>query len=332
MRPVVVTGASLVTPPAPGQDGLLVRRGLLREGLDLQASLSERIPRRMARRMTRLGAMVVCGADAALEDAGLGTREMQAGIASVLGTSYGEIAVACKLFEQGLEPGLSPTAFHNSVHNAPLGYLSIFSGLRGPSLTISDATLSGEESVCEAVSLLEEGAAEAVVAGSGDESCPSIFSPCWREGEDAPRQTARTIESDDRLVTDEGCGFLVLEDEESARARGATVRARLERIDRGGDLAEVLREASSGGEVDCVLIPAGLDREPDPGVASAVRDVLGPDVVVASEGAECGYVPASGVIRCVVALARLADGSRNVLVLGIDLDGQCASIRFSGGS
>jgi 3-oxoacyl-[acyl-carrier-protein] synthase II len=285
----------------------------------------------MARRMTRLGSMVVCGALAALRDAGLDDRESQAGIASVLGTSYGEIAVACKIFEQGLEPGLSPTAFHNSVHNAPLGYLSIFSGMRGPSLTVSDATLSGEEGLTEAVSLLEEGAATAVVVGSGDESCPSIFSPCWREGEDAPRRTARTAESDDRLVTDEGCGFLVLERETPARARGARVRARLERIDRGPDLAAVLREAASGERVDRVLIPAGLDRQPDAGPASVAGDVLGPDVALDSEGGTCGYVPAAGVIRCALALAHLAGGDRRVLSLGIDLDGHCAAVLFSGG-
>ncbi len=285
----------------------------------------------MARRMTRLGGMVVCGAIAALEDAGLGDRDAQAGIASVLGTSYGEIAVACSIFEQGLEPGLSPTAFHNSVHNAPLGYLSIFTGLRGPSLTISDATLSGEEALSEAVSLLREGSASAVVVGSGDESCPSIFSPCWREGEDAPRRTARTVESGDRLVTDEGCGFLVLEEEGSARARGAALRARLERVDRGRDVDVVLRQARSGSEIDCVIIPAGLDREPDPGAAAAVCGVLGPDVPVHSEGAECGYVPAAGAIRGVMALARLAGGRCSVLALGIDLDGHCAAVRFSGG-
>jgi 3-oxoacyl-[acyl-carrier-protein] synthase II len=285
----------------------------------------------MARRMTRLGSMVVAGALASLQDAGLQDRDDQAGIASVLGTSYGEIAVACKIFEQGLEPGLSPTAFHNSVHNAPLGYLSIFSGMRGPSLTVSDATLSGEEGLTEAVSLLEEGAATAVVVGSGDESCPSIFSPCWREGEDAPRATARTAESDDRLVTDEGCGFLVLEREEPARARGARVRARLERIVRGPDVAAALREAASGERVDRVLIPSGLDREPDAGLASVVGDVLGPDVPLSSEGATCGYVPASGVIRCALALAHLAGGDRCVLSLGIDLDGHGAAIRLSGG-
>ncbi len=327
---VVVTGASLVAPPAPGQADLIVRQGLDREGPGLPDALCARVPGRMARRMTRLGGMVVCGAVAALEDAGLGEPGVQAGIASVLGTSYGEIAVACRIFEQGLEPGLSPTAFHNSVHNAPLGYLSIFTGLRGPSLTVSDATLSGEEGLAEAVSLLGEGAAPAVVVGSGDESCPSVFSPCWREGEDAPRQTARTRESGDRLVTDEGCGFLVLEEEDAARARGASVRARLERVERGPDIAGVVGRACRGREVDCVIVPSGLDRETDPAAAAAVRDVLGPDVPVHSEGPECGYVPAAGAIRGVMALDRIAAGSRGVLALGVDLDGHCAAILYVG--
>jgi hypothetical protein len=279
--------------------------------------------------MTHLGSMVVGGAIAALEDAGLGERDLQSPVASVLGTSYGEIAVACRIFEQGLDPGISPTAFHNSVHNAPLGYLSIFSGLRGPCLTISDSTLSGEESVSEAAWLLEEGASPAVVVGGGDESCPSIFSPCWREGEDAPRKTARGAESGEGLVTDEGCGFLVLEREQDALARGRVVEARVEAVVRRRTLAGAIGEAAGSG-VDLVIVPAGLDREPDPEPLRVVRDVLGGSVEVASEGPECGYVPASGVIRCVLALRRIAAGTGSVLVVGVDLDGHAAAIRMTG--
>jgi len=328
--PAAITGASLVVPSRPGDPSLHVLGGISREPLGIDAMLETRIHARMRRRLTRLGAMVVGGAISALDDAGLGDPAVQTDIASIFGTSYGEIAVACRIFESGLDAGMSPTAFHNSVHNAALGYLCMLTGLRGPSLSISDSMLSGEESVAEAVVLLEEGAASAVVAGSGDESCPSMFSPCWRWGEDAPRQTARRIESGDRLVTDEGCGFIVLEGEDHAARRQARVLARIADIARGGDLASALGRVAPG-KVDLVIAPAGLDRETDPGVAAAVREVLGPDVEIASEGTEFGYVPASGIIRCVLGLRRLGEGASTVIVAGIDLDGHAAAIRLSRG-
>jgi hypothetical protein len=293
--------------------------------MELKAVVADHVPGRMRRRMTLMGSMVVGGAAAALDDAGLGERDDQASIGSVFGTSYGEIAVACRIFEQGLDAGISPTAFHNSVHNAPLGYLSIFSGLRGPSLTLSDSTLSGEESMAEAASILSEGAARAVIVGAGDESCPSIFSPCWRTGEDAPRETARSLESGDTLVTDEGCGFLVLEGEQDARERGARIHARLEAVARAGTLSEALEAM---GSVSLAFVPAGLDRKADPDALAVARDVLGPEVEISSEGETCGYVPASGMIRCVLAVGRIAGGARSAAVVGQDLDGHAAAVRL----
>jgi 3-oxoacyl-(acyl-carrier-protein) synthase len=327
MRPLAVTGLACAGPPGPGQDGLVVRQGLGAGERDAASLLSDHVPSRMRRRMTRLARMVCSGALSALEDAGLADPDAQASVASVFGTAYGEIDVACRLFEQGLEPGLSPTAFHNSVHNAPLGYLSIFSGLRGPSLSLSDSTLSGEESLAVAALLLEEGAASAVVAGAGDESCPSIFSPCWRQGEDAPRVTARSRESDDRLVTDEGCGFLVVERLEDARARKAGVHAVIESVVRARDIGEALRATGAGA--DLVMVPAGLDRAMDPVLADAVRRAMGADVRLGTEGDECGYVPASGAIRAALAIRALHGGPGTALVCGEDLDGHAAVVRMT---
>jgi hypothetical protein len=274
--------------------------------------------------------MVCAGAMTALADAGLGDGAFEEPVASIFGTSYGEIAVACRIFENGLDPGLSPTAFHNSVHNAALGYLAMFTGLRGPSLGLSDSTLSGEECIVEAASLIEAGEAPAVVAGAGDESCPSVFSPCWRRGEDAPRRTARSIESEDRLHTDEGCGFVVLETLEDARRRGARVLAVIEALASRPDLGSALGDVLDRGRVDAILVPAGLDRETDPEAAAVAARVAGPGVEIASDGASCGYVPASGVIRCVLAAGRIAAGAGAAITAGIDLDGHAIAIRLAG--
>ncbi len=333
MTVAAITGLSVVAPAFPGAGGLVIRAGTdpADETCAAQEYLSKRIPKRMLRRMTHFGTMVVSGALAALDDAGI-TDDHRAHVGSVLGTAYGEIAVACQIFENGLGPGISPTAFHNSVHNASLGYLSIFGGLRGPSLSISDSTLSGEQALVEASSMLSDPGAGAFVVGSGDESCPSVFSPCWREGEEAPRETARGQESGGIIATDEACGFVVMEVEKRARERGARTIAVVREALAGADPVQVIGAASrEHAAPDVIIVPAGLDRKADAAILEVVRQTFGHGTPVATEGDLCGYVPASGVIRCVMACRMIAHGAASVLVIGKDLDGHCTVVLLDGG-
>jgi hypothetical protein len=327
VRPAAVRGFAIVLPAEAGGTEMLVASGSVDvdRAVAVRTFLAGRVPRRMLRRMTTLGSMVVGGGIAALEHAGVEGEDL-AHAGSVFGTAYGEIAVACRLFEGGLDAGISPTAFHNSVHNASLGYLSMFGGVRGPSLAVSDSTLSGEEAVLEAMSLLEEGAASLVVVGSGDESCPSLFSPCWRAGEEAPRATARSTETRDRLVTDQGAGFLVLGRADDRT--GSAVRAYVTDVSTA-PTAESLLD-SLPPDPDLVVVPADLYRGTDGDLLSLARRRFGPSVPVVSEGALCGYVPAAGVIRCVLATTRVSERGGRAVVLGRDLDDRCAAVTIEG--
>ena len=81
--------------------------------------------RRRATSVTRLALDVAAEA--------LGSAD-PAGIASVFASSGGEVDVIHAIFDQlaGSDRRLSPTAFHNSVHNAASGYWSIATGSRQP--------------------------------------------------------------------------------------------------------------------------------------------------------------------------------------------------------
>lgn len=327
MTLLAIMSTALVVPRTPGDPTLRVYTGPRKtdDAPQVKEALASSIPRRMLRRMTRLGSMVVGGGMHALEGAGYRVPDECTPLGSVFGTAYGEITVACRIFEGGLDSGISPTSFHNSVHNASLGYLSIFGGLRGPSLAISDSTISGEESLWEAASLLVEGSAPAVVVGAGDESCPSVFSPCWVQGEDAPRDTARAHEGSGGVATDEGCGFVVLEDLHAAREAGRRPRALLAAVERADSVAGALERAMvRAGSVQAVVVPAGLNRRMDEATALVVVERLGEHVRLLSEGDCCGYVPASGIIRCVLGVDLVTSGMERVLVVGKDLDGHGA--------
>lgn len=124
-----------------------------------------------ARRLPRIDRMALVAAKLALGDT---SRE---GLGLVVGTGWGGLAATVDFLE-GLAvrgpPFGSPTAFHESVHHAPAGQISIQLGITGPSLTASARELSGEASLRSAWDLLESKRASKVLVVCADEVVPAL--------------------------------------------------------------------------------------------------------------------------------------------------------------
>lgn len=119
---------------------------------------AELLPPMLRRRTSLLTRMAAEVAHQALRRGGLDP----ANTAMIYGSVYGEIRTTLDLLAALLEPGapLSPTKFHNSVHNTAAGYVSITTGNR-----VGDAALSSGPSTL-AAGLLE--AAARVACEGGD--------------------------------------------------------------------------------------------------------------------------------------------------------------------
>lgn len=90
------------------------------------------LPPNERRRTTRLIQMALhCGQDA--------VQEWQGDLATVFASSCGDLEIVDRIMQALKLPArpVSPTLFHNSVHNAPAGYWSILSGSNSPSTSIS---------------------------------------------------------------------------------------------------------------------------------------------------------------------------------------------------
>jgi hypothetical protein len=124
-----------------------------------------------ARRLPRIDRMALLVAKQALGET---PRE---GLGLVVGTGWGGLAATVDFLE-GLAvrgpPFGSPTAFHESVHHAPAGQISIQLGITGPSLTASARELSGEASLRAAWDLLESRRASKVLVVCADEVVPAL--------------------------------------------------------------------------------------------------------------------------------------------------------------
>jgi hypothetical protein len=126
-----------------------------------------------SRRLPRIDRMALLAAKQALGDT---SRE---GLGLVVGTGWGGLAATVDFLE-GLAvrgpPFGSPTAFHESVHHAPAGQISIQLGITGPSLTSSARELSGEASLRNAWDLLDAKRASKVLVVCADEIVPALVS------------------------------------------------------------------------------------------------------------------------------------------------------------
>ncbi|MBP7127026.1 beta-ketoacyl synthase chain length factor [Myxococcota bacterium] len=99
----------------------------------------------------------------------------------VFGTANGEIETIAMLLPAVLapDPSVSPTLFHNSVHNAAPGYWAILARRLAASTTVTAGPATFEAALLEAVCRLEDGAPQVQVT-AGDEA---IRGALWADPE-----------------------------------------------------------------------------------------------------------------------------------------------------
>jgi 3-oxoacyl-[acyl-carrier-protein] synthase II len=175
----------------------------------------------------------------------------------------------------------NPVATLRGLPNLAAAHVAIQHDAQGPNSTITTAGCAGTQAIGEGLRLLQRGDADVVLAGGADAGVNPVavlgFSLLGtlsrRNGE--PDKASRPFDRErDGFVIGEGAGFVVLEREDFARARGAPVLVEL---------------AGFGASCDAYRI---TDERPDAeGAAHAIRLCL-EDGVLSPE--DIGYVNAHG--------------------------------------
>jgi len=140
-----------------------------------------------------------------------GGIEAPEGTPFLFATANGEINTIGTILESLEDPGrsVSPTHFHNSVHNASPGYWSISSKRRSPSTTLTMGELSFEYAVLDAWARLSCDESTVQVT-AGDEA---VEGPAW---------------ADPAHCTHDLCGSLMLSSDAGQESTGRLLHVRIE--------------------------------------------------------------------------------------------------------
>jgi 3-oxoacyl-[acyl-carrier-protein] synthase II len=194
--------------------------------------------RREARRTDRVTQMALFAAAQAIQDSGLQVNEENRyDIGVCVGSGIGGITSLVESIRVFLERGarsVSPLMVPMMLPDSPCSRISMTYGLRGPNFAISTACATGNNSIGEAAEMIRRGQVTTVVAGSTEAGLVDVALAGFNNmtalsnRNDEPERASRPFDVDrDGFVCAEGAAILVLEELETAKARGATIYAEI---------------------------------------------------------------------------------------------------------
>lgn len=174
----------------------------------------------------------VAAAFQAMDDAGLAVTEANAErIGVMIGSGIGGILGIEQQTEKYLQGGprkISPFYVPSTIINMLPGQISIMKGLKGPNFSAVSACATANHSIGMAMRMIQYGDADVMVAGGAERgsSPTSVGGFCAMKAlstrNDDPQAASRPWDAGrDGFVLGDGAGVLVLEEYETARARGA---------------------------------------------------------------------------------------------------------------
>ncbi len=245
-----------------------------------------------------------------------------------------------------------PMVFCRSQSTAGVALLTRRFGIRGYATSVHTACASGGQAIGTALKLIRRGSADYALAGGFD----SMISPVGIGGfcllsavsadNDTPQRASRPFDATrNGFVLGEGAGFLVLEEWESARRRGARIYAELAgdgnslssyRItdsppDGDGPIQSMRSAISDAGarpeDIDYINAHGTSTTMNDKSESAAIHAVFGTgtkDVAVSSTKSTMGHlIAAAGAVEVVVCALAIHHGVMPVNANYVDPDPDC---------
>lgn len=357
-RRVVVTGLGAVTPLGLNADetwaGLLAGRSgvgpITRfnpEGYATRIAAEvkglnpeDRVDKKDLRKMDMFIVYAIFAAMEALESSGLAIDDKNADrVGVVVGAGLGGLPFIEHYTQVLREQGprrVSPFFIPMVIANLASGHVSILTGAKGPNSCVVTACATGTHSIGDAYRMIQYGDADAMIAGGTESTItPMAFAgfnamKALSVRNEEPEKASRPFDKGrDGFIMGEGAGVMVLEEMESAVARGARILAEVAGFGMSGDAYHITAPPEGGeGAALCmraVLKDAGLQPEEvsyinahgtstyynDMYETQAIKTVFGPaayKVPVSSTKSMTGHLlGAAGGVEAVICVKAVAE-------------------------
>jgi 3-oxoacyl-(acyl-carrier-protein) synthase len=300
LPPVTITGIGSVSPygplaglipPSPLEPRTITAwttPGLRRAFLVQPFRPASVVPGLKTRRLDRLSAWALVASSLALKDAGIDLNQVdRSRVAVVFATAFGCVDLTEAFYLSAAANGWNgtdPSTFPETLPSAPASHVSMFHGLRGPNVTLSNKYFAGETALIQAASLLRRGQADLAIVLAGDALAPTLYS--WYEvaGLLSPAcYNSEPVPEAGGFIPSEGVAAFVME----SPGRGAIhsdarpyARIGSGRWAAGGQPAEIIRQmlgdsvpnltVCSGNGAPCAASPTNI----------LAREISGDDAVI----------------------------------------------------
>ena len=131
--------------------------------------------------------------------------------------------------------------------NAPVSWVSMDHGLRGPAYSISTACASSNHAIGQAFHLIRSGGADAAVTGGAESGLTWGVLKGWEGLRVMSKTACRPFsKTRDGMVQGEGAAILVLEELEMAKARGANILGEIVGFGSSADAGDIVQPSLEG--------------------------------------------------------------------------------------
>ena len=196
------------------------------------------IPHKELKKMGLFIQYSLCATKEALDHANLEINEEIAESVGVLvGVGIGDLEYIYKtsvLIKDGKQNRISPFFIPATLPNMASGQISIFFGAKNYNTSVVSACSSSNHSIGDSAKIIERGDAQVMICGGSESTICSLaiggFSAMRALSfrNDSPKTASRPYDiGRDGFVLGEGCGILILEEEEFAKSRGAKIYAEM---------------------------------------------------------------------------------------------------------
>ena len=239
-------------------------------------SPEETLGKKFSKRLDRFAQFACVAAQEAIKDAGIFIESVDVNRFSVLiGSGIGGIITLSEQFDVLRDKGpnrINPFLVPMMLSDMASGQVSMMLGTKGPNFSTVSACASAADSIGQGMRMIQRGDSDIVMAGGTEAAiCPIGIAGfnsarALSTNNDNPSKASRPFDAErDGFVLGEGAGILILEEEEHALKRGATILSELSGYGATSDAHHVTQphpEGEGAAEaMNLAISDAGIEKE-----------------------------------------------------------------------